>query len=53
MGNNILSAFVYLFAALAFIAAVGAASFGFSELYGFAGLAGCLAAFITIVQRTQ
>lgn len=42
----------YLFAGLAFALAVGAASFGFRELYGFAGLAGCIAAFLVIVQKS-
>jgi hypothetical protein len=51
MGNKIATVFVYIFAGLAFALAIGAARFGFPALYGFAGLSGCLAAFITIVQR--
>jgi len=52
MGNKIITALTYLFAGFAFALAVGAASFGYSALYGFAGLAGCLAAFTAIIQRS-
>jgi len=52
MGNKIITTFTYLFTGLAFACAVGAARFGYPSLYGFAGLAGCLAAFITMIQRS-
>jgi hypothetical protein len=49
----IVTKLVYFFAGAAFFLAIGAAGFGYNELYFFAGLAGCLAAFMTIVQRAQ
>jgi len=52
MGNKILTFLSYLFAGFAFALAVGAARFGYPSLYGLAGIAGCLAAFITIIQRS-
>lgn len=49
--NKLTQIAMYFFASLAFACAIGAARFGFPELYGFAGLTGCIAAFIVIVQR--
>ncbi len=51
MSSNIMTSLMCLFAGLAFASAIGAAKFGFHELYGFAGLAGCISAFIAFIQK--
>ena len=51
MGSSKLSSVLYFFGGLAFACAIGAAKFGFPQLYGFAGLSGCIAAFIVFVKN--
>jgi len=49
--SNFTGAMIYFSTALAFSLAIGAARFGYSELYGLAGIFGCLAGFTAIVNR--
>ncbi|NRA50828.1 MAG: hypothetical protein HRU12_16985 [Phaeodactylibacter sp.] len=49
--SNRITAILYFFGGLAFACAIGAARFGFPELYGMAGLSGCVAALIVFVKK--